>query len=630
MSTYLLFFVLITGQLFQSSFTLAQIIKEAPLPKLMTELSAAKRSPLSTAALNKELIPDINARKWAISVRPTFSKEHESEDLSVIKKQKLQLKSTTTAPSTNLPMAVSAVTPVLGQNFEANWSLVGTPPDNHLAIANNANIVSVNNDGIEYYSETGNLLYSDYWSDFFNDPTLTSLIYDPRVIYDSQADRFVMVVLHGSTPSTSKVLVCFSKSNNPSNGWWTYKLSGNPLNNNTWFDYPAVGMSNNDVFITGNLFSTSGQFNQAVIYQIPKTAGYTGGSLSFLTWSNLSSDPFGAFSLVPVSYGHSGNYGPGIYLVSSNASGQNTIRLWNITDDAVNNPFIQTATVTTQAYSPAGDAKQLGTNVLLDNGDCRVQSAFYLNGIVHYVLHSDIGSGWNGVLYNRLNINNLTNQSASFGAVGTADYSYPSLASFSTSTTDKSVMITFLRSSASTYPAVMVVNCDDNMVWSAPSIVKEGETFVKYLSASLQRWGDYTDIVRKHNSPTPRVWLSASYGSNIPEQNINNVYKSRIAEVFSSATTSVNDITTTNKISVYPNPTFQLIHINFNVLKAEKITIRILNQRGKIVKKLYEDIPRMGENRLVFNKGALSKGIYFINISAERKIIKNEKIVILD
>jgi short-subunit dehydrogenase len=58
-------------------------------------------------------------------------------------------------------------------------------------------------------------LYFDFWSDFFNDPVLIATIYDPKVIYDSGADRFVLVVLHGSNAARSKVLVAFSKTNNP-------------------------------------------------------------------------------------------------------------------------------------------------------------------------------------------------------------------------------------------------------------------------------------------------------------------------------------------------------------------------------------------------------------------------------
>jgi hypothetical protein len=80
------------------------------------------------------------------------------------------------------------VNPTIGTNFEANWTTGGTPPDNAIAISNSGYIVTANNDGIEYYTASGNFLYFDFWSDFFNDNTLTSSIYDPRIIYDSGAD----------------------------------------------------------------------------------------------------------------------------------------------------------------------------------------------------------------------------------------------------------------------------------------------------------------------------------------------------------------------------------------------------------------------------------------------------------
>ena len=631
LSKKLFYSFLFLGFIFESIPAYSQFIKETPVVSIHTDESAAVRSSILKAEFFKEIVSLPNGRKWAVSVRPNFSREHSAEDLSEMKEQKLQLKLNSKTASSNLPKAVSAVTPLLGLNFEANWLVDGTPPDNHIAISNNSNIVSVNNDGVEYYNGNGNLLYTEFWSDFFNDNTLTSTIYDPRIIYDSGSDRFVMVVLHGFTPATSKLLVCFSKTNNPLNGWWTYQITGNPLNNNCWLDYPALGVSNNEIYVTGNLFNVNDQFNQAVIYQIPKAAGYNGASsVSYLFWSNLSSTPYDAFSLVPASFGHAGNYGPGIYLISSKSGGDNRIRLWNITDDATNNPSIQNYTINTTAYSPAANAEQKGTTDLLDNGDCRIQNAFYLNGIIHYVFHSDIGDAWNGINYNRLTVSSLTNQSSTFGLQGTADYSYPSMASFSTSSTDKSVMITFLRSSSALYPEVRVVNCDDNMEWSNSTLVKAGETFIDFSSDTDERWGDYTGIARKHNSTTPRVWLAGSYGANIAQANTNNTFKTRVAEVYSSSTTPVTDITTSNKISVYPNPSYDLVNIQFNMLKAEKITIRVIDQNGKVVKTLYQDIARIGENKLVFNRGALSKGVYFINISSETQIIKNEKIVILD
>lgn len=597
--------------------------------KQSIEKSAATKSPAITTTLFKEITNNEIANKWAISVKPTFSRKHYTQDIIDIKESKLQEKINSYNDNEELPKSALTVDPTIGTNFEANWSIVGTPPDNSMAISNSGLIVTANNDGIEYYNSSGSFLYFDYWSDFFNDNTLTATLYDPKVIYDSGSDRFVLVVLHGSTASTSKVIVCFSKTNNPQNGWWTYKLTGNPLNNNCWFDYPALGVSNNEIYVTGNLFVTNGAFNQAIVYQIPKAAGYAGNSLNWQYWSNLSSTPYDAFTLVPASYGHQGNYGPGIYLVSNKSGGDNRIRLWDLTDDMSGSPQLNSYTINTTSYSPSPDASQLGTTDKLDNGDCRIQNAFYLNGIVHFVFHSDIGSGWNGINYNRLTVSNSTNQSSTFGLSGSFDYSYPAVIPFSTTTTDKSVMIAFLRSSSSTYPQVRVVNCDNNMQWSSSTLVKAGETYVNILTGD-ERWGDYAGISRKHNSATPRIWLAGCYGANIVSQSVYNTWKTWVAEVYGTPTTGLDNIFSNTNFTMFPNPTYDLINIYFTAEQSEKTIIEIIDLQGKVVKLLYNDTPKIGENKLTFNKGALSKGTYFVNIITSSKILKNEKIIILD
>jgi hypothetical protein len=286
-------------------------------------------------------------------------------------------------------------------------------------------------------------------------------------------------------------------------------------------------------------------------------------------------------------------------------------------------------TINTTSYSPSADAAQLGSTDKLDNGDCRIQNAFYLNGIVHFVFHSDVGSGWNGINYNRLTVSNATNLSSTFGLVGSYDYSYPAVAPFSTSLSDKSVMIAFLRSSASIYPQVRVINCDNNLQWSSSTLVKSGETFVNFLSGD-ERWGDYTGISRRHNSSTPKIWLAGCYGANIVSQNRNNTFKTWVAEVYGTSTVGLNDISTSNTISVFPNPTYDLINIYFTSENFEKTTIQIIDLNGRIVKILYSDNPKIGENRLTFNKAALTAGTYFVNITTSSKTLKNEKLIILD
>lgn len=525
--------------------------------------------------------------------------------------------------------APKAVTPTIGANFEANWSVVSTPPDNSVAISNAGRIVSVNNDEIVYMNTAGQIQQFLSWPDFVNDPTLNASLYDPKVLYDSQADRFVLVLLHGSTAGTTKVILCFSQTNNPQDGWWKYYLTGNPLNNNCWFDYPGLGISNNEVYVTGNLFtSEANQFNQALVYQVSKAAGYAGGNINWQYWHNLNASPYSAFTLQPASFGHQGNYGPGIYFVSSSAGGANSLRLWDLTDDLTGSPQLNAATVPVPAYSPAAPANQLGSNELLDNGDCRMLSAFYLPGLVHCVFATDAGSGWNGVRYTRINVSNNTAQQATLGAPGTADYCYPAVASFSTGISGTDVMIAFLRSAPNSYPEARVVNCDEALNWSPTTLVKAGETFVNFLQGN-ERWGDYTGICRKHNAGQPTVWLAACYGANIPDASTNNTYKTWIAEVQGAGSVGLEESQPAAAgVRVFPNPAMDLIQLDFTLMERARLRIELIDARGALAKLLFEEERSPAEYRISFNRGALAAGSYTLIVRSNETIIGHETLVV--
>lgn len=607
----------------------AQELKLKPTPELQaTARNTAIASGIISSPLATSIDHTVTGDKWAVTVRNISSRKHYTDKVMQIKESKAALKRSSMLSTPAVESDSRAVVPEIGTNFEANWSIDGVPPDNTMAISNGGFIVTANNDGVEYYNAQGDYLYFDFWADFFNDNSLNATIYDPKVIYDSGADRFVMVLLHGSNAGNSKVLVCFSKTNNPQNGWWVYTLTGNPLNNNCWFDYPALGVSNNEIYVTGNLFQGN-SFNQSILYQIDKNDGYGGQSLNWQYWSGLTSSPE-AFSLVPASFGHQGNYGPGIYLVSSESSGDNKIAFWDLTDDMTGTPQLLSYTISTTAYSPAANAFQAGTSDQLDNGDCRIQSAFYLNGVLHFVFHSDIGDGWNGINYNRLSTVSQTNRSEMFGLQGSYDYSYPAVAPFSTQASDPTVMIAFLRCSEDSYPQVRVVNCDKDYTWSPSTLVKEGETYVDFLSGSDERWGDYTGIARKHNSTTPRIWLAGCYGADINSQNTFNTFKTWVAEVKPGATVGLEEATLGDDMKVFPNPTYDLIQIRFTMTQSELVVIELSDSNGKLVKLLYSDTPKAGENKLTFNKGVLSPGTYIVSIRSTTQILRNEKLVILD
>ena len=514
-----------------------------------------------------------------------------------------------------------SVTPVMGTNFLGNTNNGMSPMDNSIAVSANW-IVSVANTTIEFDDLSGNNTYYNDIPTFFNDASISNVC-DPVVIYDSGADRFIFFSQEcAGNSANSYLMIAFSKTNNPNNGWWTYKLTGNPLNNSKWFDYPKLAVSNNELYITGNLFSNNpgGTFDQAILYQIQKNNGYAGGSISWQYWSNIAGSPF---TLLPVSNGQSGNYGPGCYLVATIPGGGSSIKFYDLTDDmTATNEQLNYYSVSTAAYAPAGSANQQGTSCLLDNGDCRTLSGFYLNGKVHYVFHSDIGSGWNGINYNRLDVASKTNQRSTFGSVGNSDYSYPTVVSYATNPNDHSVMIGFGRSSGSMYPEVRVVNCDNGMNWSNSTLVKGSSNYVSYTSTTKERWGDYTGSSRMHNSTNPSVWINGMFG------NSSNKWDTWVAEIHDNEVGIKENSISSNGGKIYPNPVVNIFSVEFALENQTQLNINITDISGKTIKELYRGKANQGTNIFTFNKANLPAGTYFLTIRDESTIYKNEKIII--
>ena len=48
-------------------------------------------------------------------------------------------------------------------------------------------------------------------------------------------------------------MCCFSSTNDPLDDWNIYMLVGDALDTNHWTDYPTISITDDDLFITGNL-----------------------------------------------------------------------------------------------------------------------------------------------------------------------------------------------------------------------------------------------------------------------------------------------------------------------------------------------------------------------------------------
>lgn len=541
-----------------------------------------------------------------------------NEEVENLKALKTIQKFSGTNPSPLSPdETMLGITPTIGANFSGNAG-TGCPLDNTIAISNGGIIISLVNSNISYYNTSGTQTFtSDIWT-WYGSGTIVDNICDPVVVYDSGSDRFIFYTQTcDGISANSKVIMAFSKTNDPAAGWWVYELTGNPLSDNSWFDYPKMGISNNEVYVTGNLFFEGAGYNQSVVYQIQKAEGYAGSSLQWQYWSGITGNPF---TILPLSNGQQGNYGPGVLLVSTDISGSGNLNLYDLTDDmSATGEQLNHYPISTTAYSVGGAAAQSG-GPNLDAGDLRTQSGFFLNGTAHVVFNSDISGGWNGINYNRINVAALTNTNTTFGLVGSFDYCYPSVASCGINANDKSVMIAFERSGASIFPETRIISCDDGLNWSSSVIVKAGNGPVT-LCGTPQRWGDYTGISRKMNT-TNTVWVASAYG------NSSSYWDTWIAEVVGVGV-GIEENQNISSFNLYPNPVIDNFKTAFTLDQTQNIKIRIVDIQGKVVKELFVGVALQGENIFTFNKGNLADGAYFLQIeSINNQSIKNEKFIV--
>jgi len=512
--------------------------------------------------------------------------------------------------------------PPVGTNFAGNTHNAGSPLDDNLAISNGGIIVSLANRSIIYYDTLGNQTYYANLVNFVGDTTITSIC-DPAIVYDPDYDRFIFYCQQNNISAGDNMILCFSKDNNPMDGWWIYEMVGDPTTGTHLFDYPRIAINDSEVFLTANLYNEpSGSFYSVAVHQFDKLACYAGGALNGVSYTLVPGDPW---TIMPVSSGQGSDISTGMLLVSLNFSGADTFNYYRIYGNWCCSPYMTRQAVSTTPYLVPSSAPQSGSSVTLDAArhGCKALSGFYLKGILHFVFSSSNPTTFDDEInYNRLNVATLTDTSCPYDYVG-YDCAYPSIASYGTSLTDASVMVGFGCSNSNIYPAIEAVYCDSTLSWSDPALVKSSLTYVDDGSGPPNRWGDYTGMCRyRASTSSPAVWMSGMFSGS------DNHWDTWIAEIRGGLTTGTKNVTRATASKVYPNPTSGSFSVEFSLGDDCYINISVVDNTGRSVKELFNGKATRGENVFSFDKSNLASGLYYLLIRSNTEVIKSEKIVV--
>lgn len=201
----------------------------------------------------------------------------------------------TESPAPELELVEPRVAPTLrgvDYNGASQTAADGFPPDTHGAVGTSHFVEAVNRRIIVFdKSNPGVQQCSFALQACFG---AAGPVFDPRVVYDPVWNRWVFVVTRRSSSATDTIRRFFlaaSQTGNPCGSYFLYQVNFAAtlaFDNGDWWDFPALGMNQDAVIVTGNIFDTpTGPAKFAAMVPIAKARIYNGLGFGTLVFPNL-------------------------------------------------------------------------------------------------------------------------------------------------------------------------------------------------------------------------------------------------------------------------------------------------------------------------------------------------------
>lgn len=530
----------------------------------------------------------------------------------------------------------------------------GTPLDNTLAVSNGGYLMTAINTKIYAHDiapdtamyETpgigvGNYFRFNQFADIYGNIS-TYFPFDPKLLYDPNHDRFVLTFISGRFPSNTKIIMGFSSTNNPKDEWHLYEIPGNPRDTNEWTDYPAMALSQSDVFLTINLIidgvSWQEGFNGSLIWQMGLDSAYAGAdSIEINMWDNIKFNDKFIRNLNPVAYAMEPDGDHMYFLSNRNFDLQNdTIFLVEVTGavDNENAELILEHGLLDTPYGMPPNGQQEDTDTLdatkgLQTNDARWLGALLFDDNIQFVGNTmNFDNGRASIYHGKIeNLDNTKTFTGNIISSDTLDLGYPNMAFTGKFLEEQQVIIGFEHTSLSTYPGISAIYYSNDGTYSDILRIKEGDNYIDQISNdSYERWGDYFGIQRKYNEPG-KVWTSGVFGLSSRKNSVH------LAELISPDTSSfepsvVLPVSEPETVNIYPNPFFEQLNLVFEMHKMENIQLEVVDISGKTVYRKDDITVSEGFNKLSLSSRFFPSSTYIVNIlNEEGKQITSQKVI---
>ncbi|MFT5337492.1 MAG: hypothetical protein ACJAY8_001587 [Sphingobacteriales bacterium] len=523
----------------------------------------------------------------------------------------------------------TADNPVIWHSFEGNPGVTGVPNDNGVAISPDGFVVSVINSSVTTFDKNGDRLKFRSLQSFADELGIQARKFDPRAVYLPKQDRFVLIYLAGSTSAETFLMLAFSQSNDPTEGWNHYALSGDVDSLNVWSDYPIVSLKENELVVTLNLIRQGEPwetgFEGSIIWEIDLASGTAGTDLETRYWKTVTHNGLGIRNLCAVKNADHGSGDDLWFLSNRNFDEQNdTLWMFHISGDMLDPipTLTSEAIVLERPYGFPPNAFQLDNEDLATN-DSRWLDAIQIGDQIQFVGNTLVPSNNNpGIYHGYLNdIYGTPAISGDYITMDEFDFGYPGIEYIGMEPGSKEVVIGVNYSSDSIHPGYGVIYSDGLGGYSDFVVIKEGSRPIDYLTG-VDRWGDYFGIHQELGKPGS-VWLSGSYGGagNDPHPWISNVGHPSKSSVLENS--GIEDVA----VHVFPNPMVSQLHVDFTVEKSTIYRMELYDMEGRLVDVLLKSKVKPGLNRFSFSLDNLAGSSYILHIIGENGIVKTQTVI---
>lgn len=392
-------------------------------------------------------------------------------------------------------------------------------PPNPTIAAGPGHLLALTNGTVAVFLKDGTIASQTTLADFFQSVAAPSdFITDPRALFAS-GRFFVSVASRRSSPFAAFFLLAVSASSDPTEDWNFYALNAatdNITPTNNFADLPGLGVDDNAIYLTANMFdATSFLYQGAKIRVVKKAPLLAGAAAGFFDFSDVRVNGSRVSSLQPA---QSVGASPAEFLMNTRFPDACSVTVWRVTNPPNTDPtlFVADLSVGGDCGAPPNAAQQ-GATTRIESGGPRAINAVWRAGSLWgaaVVAHNWGSGGVAAIRLFQIDVSTFPSlkitQDVLQGTDG-VDVFYPVVGLDG----GGNAALVFNQSSPSEYVSVrfagQTASAPRNTLLASTTLKSGEATYVVLDAASRNRWGDYNGI--SLDPVTGTFWVIGEYAA---------------------------------------------------------------------------------------------------------------------